>query len=210
MEKIFKVADSLTMKQRHHKSIIMIMPALLRLLYSTAIRTGEAISITNRDIDFAGHVITLNDTKNGCRRLAPLNSTMEAVLKQIYKNLQKVEHAFRDLKSDNISLRPVFHLKELQTKGHVLLCMFAYAIIKEMENRLYPFLKTTNLSQKRQLSFNDLTAELDNIKICELKIGNGVTLIQRSDLNPLQQEILDALNIDPEKIINQLWKKSKR
>jgi len=127
-----------------------------------------------------------------------------------YKNLQKVEHAFRDLKSDNISIRPVFHRKELQTKGHVLLCMFAYAIIKEMENRLYPFLKTTSLSQKRQLSFNDLTAELNNIKICELKIGNGVTFIQRPDLNPLQQEILDALNIDPEIMTKQLWKKSKR
>ena len=93
MENIFKVADSLTMKRKYHKSIIIIMPALLRLLYSTAIRIGEALSITNRDIDFAGHVITLNDTKNGCQRLAPLNSTMEAVLKQyiLYRNRMPVK-----------------------------------------------------------------------------------------------------------------------
>ena len=51
-----------------------------------------------------------------------------------YKNLQEVEHAFRDLKSDNISIRPVFHRNESQTRGHVLVCVFAYAIIKEMGN----------------------------------------------------------------------------
>ena len=43
-----------------------------------------------------------------------------------YKKLQNVEHAFRDLKSDNISIRPVYHHNENQTRGHVLLCFFAY------------------------------------------------------------------------------------
>ena len=88
MAMIFNVADSLRMKRKFHKSIMMIMPALLRLLYSTAIRIGEALSIKNRDIDFKRHVIMLNETKNGCQRLAPLNNTMEEVLKQyiMYRN----------------------------------------------------------------------------------------------------------------------------
>jgi len=118
-----------------------------------------------------------------------------------YKNLQQVEHAFRDLKSDNISIRPIYHCKELQTRGHVLLCMFAYAIIKEMENKLYPFLKEYNRSHSAQLSFDDLRAELDNIKICELKIGNGVNTLQCPDLNPLQKKIVETLHIDPKKMI---------
>ena len=70
-----------------------------------------------------------------------------------YKNLQNVEHAFRDLKSDHISIRPVYHCNENQTRGHVLLCMFAYAIIKELENKLFPFLKEYNRTNKTQLSF---------------------------------------------------------
>lgn len=57
---------------------------------------------------------------------------------------QQVEHAFRDLKSDNISIRPVYHRNAAQTKGHVQVCVFAYAIIKEMENKLFPFLKEYN------------------------------------------------------------------
>ncbi|KAA6322294.1 Tyrosine recombinase XerC [termite gut metagenome] len=88
MEKIFNVADALRMEQKCHQSIMMIMPALLRLLYSTGIRIGEALSIKNRDIDFNRHVIILNETKNGCQRLVPLNSTMDVVLKQylLYRN----------------------------------------------------------------------------------------------------------------------------
>jgi len=115
-----------------------------------------------------------------------------------YKNLQNAEHAFRDLKSDNISIRPVFHCNENQTRGHVLLCMFAYAIIKELENKLFPFLKEYNRTQKTQLSFNDLTDELNNIKMCELKIGEGLTSIMYPELTPLQKKILQVLNINPE------------
>jgi transposase len=135
-----------------------------------------------------------------CSNIADRDMTAEQVRGQ-YKNLQNVEHAFRDMKSNTINIRPIFHRKALQTRGHVLLCMFAYTIIKEMENRLFPFLKTYNGSQKKQLAFNDLKAELNNIKMCRLNIGNGVVSIQRPDLNPLQQKIFEALNIDPDKMI---------
>jgi transposase len=112
-----------------------------------------------------------------------------------YKKLQNVEHAFRDLKSDNISIRPVYHCNENQTRGHVLLCMFAYAIIKTMENKLFPFLKDYNKTNKTKLSFNDLTAELNNIKMCELKIGKAVSSVKYPDINPLQKRILEVLNV---------------
>jgi transposase len=44
--------------------------------------------------------------------------------------VQKFAHAFRDFKSDNIQIRPVYHRNEAQTRGHVLLSMFSYAIVK--------------------------------------------------------------------------------
>jgi len=112
-----------------------------------------------------------------------------------YKNLQNVEHAFRDLKSDNISIRPVYHCNENQTRGHVQLCMFAYAIIKSMENTLFPFLKEYNKTNKTQLAFNDLLEELKNIKMCELTIGNKVKSAQHPKLNKLQKKILEVLNV---------------
>jgi transposase len=136
-----------------------------------------------------------------CTNVPAKEMTAEQVRGE-YKNLQKVEHAFRDLKSENISIRPIYHWRENQTRGHVLLCMFAYAIIKKLEDKLFPLLKQYNHSNSAQLSFNDLTAELSNIKMCELKIGQGLSTIQYPELNPLQKKIFDALNIDP-KIMTQ-------
>jgi len=76
------------MKEHQAKSILFILPALLRVLYSTGIRIGEALSVQNKDIDFERHVIVLNKTKNRCQRLAPINESLECVLKQYinYRN----------------------------------------------------------------------------------------------------------------------------
>ena len=112
-----------------------------------------------------------------------------------YKNLQNVEHAFRDLKSDNICLRPVYHCNENQTRGHVMLCMFAYAIIKEMENKLFPFLKEYNRANSTKLAFHDITDELNRIKMCELSIGKQITSVKYPKLSQLQKQILELLNV---------------
>lgn len=52
IQRIFEVADSLRYSSYTSKSVLMAIPALLRLLYSTGIRIGEAISLTNKDVDF--------------------------------------------------------------------------------------------------------------------------------------------------------------
>lgn len=118
-----------------------------------------------------------------------------------YKNLQKVEHDFRDLKSDNISIRPVYHRKKEQTGGHVLICMFALAIIKEMENIIYPFLENYNKLNKTQLSFNDIIEELKKVKICKLKIGKNLLDTQISELNNMQNKIFNLFDMDINKKI---------
>jgi site-specific recombinase XerD len=82
MERIFSSCDSLRLKQFYPRSLIIAVPAYIRLLYSTAIRTSEALSINNGDVDFSRHIILLRQTKNGSQRLAPLNPSMEKVLKE--------------------------------------------------------------------------------------------------------------------------------
>lgn len=88
MRRIFNVCDNLVMKEHHAQSIMIIMPALIRTLYSTGIRISEALSVLNKDINFDRKVIVLNDTKNCCQRLAPINESLEQVLKQYisYRN----------------------------------------------------------------------------------------------------------------------------
>ena len=57
-----------------------------------------------------------------------------------YKELQNVEHAFRDMKTDKLNIRPIFHINEDQTRGHVFVSMFSYDIVKELETVIYPWL----------------------------------------------------------------------
>ncbi len=52
-------------------------------------------------------------------------------IRQKYKRLQNLKHAFRDLITDKLNIRPIFHRKVTQTRGRVFICMFAYAIIKK-------------------------------------------------------------------------------
>nr|WP_166157012.1 transposase [Neochlamydia sp. AcF84]NGY95496.1 hypothetical protein [Neochlamydia sp. AcF84] len=49
-----------------------------------------------------------------------------------YKDLARVESAFRTVKSD-LEIRPVYVCSEESTKGHVLIVMLAYVIIRELD-----------------------------------------------------------------------------
>jgi transposase len=53
-------------------------------------------------------------------------SDEEAVL--TYKQLAKVERAFRTLKSVNLQVRPIYHHLEHRVKAHLFLCMLAYYV----------------------------------------------------------------------------------
>lgn len=88
IQKIFLACDGLRAKERHAKTILIILPVLIRVLYSTAIRISEALSIKNRDVDLVKNVIILNQTKNKSQRLAPINSSLKDVLIQYieYRN----------------------------------------------------------------------------------------------------------------------------
>lgn len=121
-------------------------------------------------------------------------------VKNTYKNLQKVEHAFRDFKSDNIQIRPIFHINEHQTRGHVLMAMFSYAVIREMELKIYPFIKEWNKSNKRQLGFNDIIEELKQIKLCKIQIDNGLAIPQITNMTDIRRKILMLFDITEEQM----------
>lgn len=71
-------------------------------------------------------VIQTNDQKYESKRLI-----------EIYKNLNKVETAFRIIKND-LNIHPMYHRKESRVKGHVYICVLAYPQFhpNTTENRL--------------------------------------------------------------------------
>ncbi len=125
----------------------------------------------------------------------------KAQVREKYKELQNVEHAFRDMKTDKLNIRPIFHVNEDQTRGHVFVSMFSYAIVKELETVIYPWLKIYNEKNKCKLSYHDITDELNNIKVSELEVGHKIKKILVPKLNEIQSEITKLFNIKIEDVM---------
>jgi len=79
--------------------------------------------------------------------------------------------------------------------------MFSYAIIKEIETVLYPWLKAYNKENNRKLSYHDIMDELNNIKVSELEIGYQIKKIMVPHLNEIQDEIIKLFNIKTKDLI---------
>jgi hypothetical protein len=57
-----------------------------------------------------------------------------------YKNLARVERAFRSLKTVDLRVRPIFHWNAPRVRAHVFLCMLAYLVEHHMRAKLAPLL----------------------------------------------------------------------
>ena len=57
-----------------------------------------------------------------------------------YKDLSKVERAFRSLKSVDLKVRPIHHRRPDRVRAHILLCMLAYYVEWHMRKELAPLL----------------------------------------------------------------------
>ncbi len=90
IENIFSAVDSLRMKNLISSSCLFSMPALIRVLYITGMRIGEAVRLKNEDIDFDKGFILIKKTKNQQQRLIPINPSLEDILKQYLKYRNKI------------------------------------------------------------------------------------------------------------------------
>lgn len=119
-------------------------------------------------------------------------------VREEYKNLKYVEHAFRDMKTTQLDIRPINHVNEDTTRGHVFVTMFAYAIVRELENSIFPWLKQNNKTTKEQLSLQDIEEELKMIKLNVLLINKHHEEIKITELTNRQTEIFRILGIKPD------------
>ena len=62
---------------------------------------------------------------------------------QAYKDLAKVERAFRSMKTVDLKVRPIYHRSPDRVRAHVFLCMLAYYVEWHMRSALAPVLCST-------------------------------------------------------------------
>ena len=93
---ILHECDKLILKKSNIPSCKFAMPALIRMLYGTGIRVGEAIKLTHRDVDLNTEVLILRECKNGQDRLVPMSLSLREVCKDYIANKQMVGLSVED------------------------------------------------------------------------------------------------------------------
>ena len=76
---IIRIADSGGVCYTKAESSI-VFPALLRVLYGSGLRIGEALSLQWKNVDLDGGIITIMKAKNNRQRLVPISNSLKDLL----------------------------------------------------------------------------------------------------------------------------------
>ena len=135
---------------------------------------------------------------------------MHRLVHDSYVALQKVERDFRTMKTGLLQVRPVFVRKDSRTRGHVLCCMLALKLQRELERRLAAVFGTTD-QDPHGITVSDALAALNRLCLLvydipvrddssnrdenqkEKKHRTAVTRLPKPDEH--QRRILDALRV---------------
>lgn len=74
------------------------------------------------------------------RTSLPADDLDSAAVVQAYKDLSRVERAFRCLKTSDLEIRPIRHWSPQRVRAHVFLCMLAYHVEWHLTEKLAPIL----------------------------------------------------------------------
>lgn len=86
---VFAASDRLMIKCSRHETSISAIPVLFRMLYSTGMRTGEALALRDTDVDIKSKTIFIKGAKNGRDRRIPISESLGQACGsyQSYRNL---------------------------------------------------------------------------------------------------------------------------
>jgi hypothetical protein len=103
---------------------------------------------------------------------------------ELYKALYEAERGWRDLKTIQIHLRPVFHRKDQRIQAHVQLCWLALLVLRVAELAVGD-------------TWRNIRNELERMHLVTIATAEG-TVAQRTELTAGQRLILRALELpDP-------------
>jgi len=135
---------------------------------------------------------------DGCyiiRTDVDLSTLSKEAVVEGYRNLQKVEFAFKNIKTVALEIRPMYHKTDDRLKAHIFLTMLAYYIQWHAVEKLSPLFKKDGVYDKQRWTFKHVIERLKSIRnnVCMVKgviIKNEITQPDKE-----QQEILDLLGV---------------
>lgn len=87
MERIFANSDRLC--PHPNSTTHLIMPVILRMLYSCGLRISEAVSLQNKHVNLQEGILEIKNSKLGKDRLVPMSESMTQICRQYYQILHK-------------------------------------------------------------------------------------------------------------------------
>jgi len=125
---------------------------------------------------------------DGCYVLkTDLSSTAASkeLIHERYKDLALVEWAFRTSKTVQLEMRPIYVRLASRTRGHALVVMLAYRIIKELAQYWHAL----------DLTVAEGIKELDALCVTEIVLANGTRYHRIPQPRPLSQQLLEAAKV---------------
>ena len=117
----------------------------------------------------------------------PQSIADKQIIHDRYKELSEVERAFRTCKTEHLELRPVpaYAGTESSTRGHVLVVMLAYLVVRELRRRWCAF----------DVTVQEGLAQLSTLCAMEMKINEQEVCLRIPTPRQLSQELLKALEV---------------
>ena len=106
---------------------------------------------------------------------------------EAYRSLINVEQAFRNMKTVQLEMRPIFHKTDDRIKAHVFLCTLSYYLLWHMNKAL----KTLYASNSRYTTSHVLEI-MKSLQIFNLNVS-GVSSNTIAEPTDIQKHILDLL-----------------
>jgi len=112
-----------------------------------------------------------------------------------YKGLQKVEQAFKNMKTVLLELRPIYHKSDDRIISHVFIVMLAYYLQWHVMQKVKPLFDNDGVGVDRLWSFDIIIKRLKTIMRVENLI-NGI-VINKSITTPDQEQkkILELIEV---------------
>lgn len=176
-------------RPRHHHALLRQAHAAL-----AAKGLGGLFEIDWDDATIQGLTAKLKESAARQRRfagwwaLATDTSLPAEEVARLYIGLAVIEQGWRELKSV-LEVRPIRHRLERRVAAHLLICVLAYLLERSLELAL----RARKLTGARALDrFRTVTLD-------ELELGSsGITRRVVTELEAGQQDLLEAVGIDPE------------
>lgn len=154
-----------------------------------------SVDVQERTLSLKIDEEALNEDKklDGCYVIKtdlPAKDISTLVVHDRYKDLAFVESAFRTVKSD-LDVRPVYVRSENNTRGHVLVVMLAYMIIKELEKAW----------QELYLTVSEGLHSLSTLCMLEVSIGDQSSFQQIAEPRQQNKQMLAALGVTLPKVL---------